>query len=168
MLHYATQSYLYNTVLTMMKYPLQYIFRYKIPYTLQYVVPVAVNCSYCTADDGYGKYQKHVEWSCNKFKILVLCLVGHFVCVYMAPILQEFVNFQNMFRRSIQTSPGKALKKTFSNFTCLCGQHNFFSRATCSSRAACCPRTTGWSCLRFEATEGYRYNCIHFLLRSQI
>jgi phenylalanyl-tRNA synthetase alpha subunit len=25
--------------------------------TLTYVVPVAVNCSYCTADDGYGKYR---------------------------------------------------------------------------------------------------------------
>jgi hypothetical protein len=25
------------------------------------VVPVAVNCSYCTPDDGYGKYPKHVE-----------------------------------------------------------------------------------------------------------
>jgi hypothetical protein len=29
--------------------------------TLQYVVPVAVNYSYCTPDDGYGKYPKHVE-----------------------------------------------------------------------------------------------------------
>jgi hypothetical protein len=26
-----------------------------------YVVPVAVNCSYSTPDDGYGKYPKHVE-----------------------------------------------------------------------------------------------------------
>jgi hypothetical protein len=46
-----------------------------------YVVPVTVNCSYCTPDDGYGKYSKHVEWSCNKIKILVLHLVGHFVCI---------------------------------------------------------------------------------------
>jgi hypothetical protein len=50
-------------------------------YTLQYVVPVVVNCSYCTPDDGYEKYQKHVEWSCNKIKIIVLHLVGHFVCI---------------------------------------------------------------------------------------
>jgi hypothetical protein len=47
-----------------------------------YVAPVTVNCSYCTPDDGYGKYPKHVEW-CNKIKILVLHLVGHFVCVYI-------------------------------------------------------------------------------------
>jgi hypothetical protein len=44
---------------------------------------VVVNCSYCTPDDGYGKYPKHVEWSCNKIKILVLHLVGHFVCIYI-------------------------------------------------------------------------------------
>jgi hypothetical protein len=50
---------------------------------LTYVVPVVVNCSYCTPDDGYGKYPKHVEWSCNKIKILVLHLVGHFVCIYI-------------------------------------------------------------------------------------
>jgi hypothetical protein len=49
----------------------------------QYVVPVVVNCSYCTPDDGYGKYAKHVKWSCSKIKILVLHLVGHFVCVYI-------------------------------------------------------------------------------------
>jgi hypothetical protein len=66
----------------MMKYPLQHIILYKISYPLQYVVPMAVNCSYCTADDGYGKYLKHVECSCNKIKILVLHLVGHFVCIY--------------------------------------------------------------------------------------
>jgi hypothetical protein len=48
-----------------------------------YVVPVAVNCSYCTPDDGYGKYLKHVEWSCNKIKILVLNLVGNFVSIYI-------------------------------------------------------------------------------------
>jgi hypothetical protein len=47
-----------------------------------YVVPVVVNCSYCTPDDGYGTCPKHVEWSCNKIKILVLHLVGHFVCMY--------------------------------------------------------------------------------------
>jgi uncharacterized membrane protein YhdT len=52
-------------------------------YTLQYVVPVVVNCSYCTPDVGYGKYPKHVELSCNKIKILVLHLVRHFVCVYI-------------------------------------------------------------------------------------
>jgi hypothetical protein len=46
------------------------------------VVPAVVNCSYCTPDDGYGKCPKHVEWSCNKIKILVLHLVGHFVCIY--------------------------------------------------------------------------------------
>jgi hypothetical protein len=50
---------------------------------LQYVVPVAVNCSYCTPDDRYGKYQKHVEWSCNKNKILVLHLFGHFMCIHV-------------------------------------------------------------------------------------
>jgi hypothetical protein len=55
----------------MLKYPLQCIFLYKIPYTLLYVVPVAVSCSYCNPDDGYGKYPKHVEWSCNELKIQV-------------------------------------------------------------------------------------------------
>jgi hypothetical protein len=48
-----------------------------------YVVPVVVNCSYCTPVDGYGKYPNHVESSCNKIKILVLHLVGHFVCIYI-------------------------------------------------------------------------------------
>jgi hypothetical protein len=43
---------------------------------------VAVHCSYCTPDYGYGKYPKHVEWSCNKIKILVLHLVGYFMCIY--------------------------------------------------------------------------------------
>jgi hypothetical protein len=38
---------------------------------ITYVVLVAVNCSYCTPDDGYGNYPKHVEWSCNKIQILV-------------------------------------------------------------------------------------------------
>jgi hypothetical protein len=28
---------------------------------LQYVVPVAVNYTYCTPNDGYGKCLKHVE-----------------------------------------------------------------------------------------------------------
>jgi hypothetical protein len=44
-----------------MKYPLQYMFLYKISYTLQYVVAVAVNYNYCTAADGYGNYPKHVQ-----------------------------------------------------------------------------------------------------------
>jgi hypothetical protein len=44
----------------MVKYPLYYICVYKITYTLQYVVPVAVNYSYCTSDYGYGKYPKYV------------------------------------------------------------------------------------------------------------
>jgi hypothetical protein len=44
-----------------------------------YVVPVAVNYSYCTPDDGYGKCPKHVERSCNKIKI-VLHFVRHFMC----------------------------------------------------------------------------------------
>jgi hypothetical protein len=45
------------------------------------VVPMAVNCSYCTSDDGYGMCLKHLEWSCNEIKILVLHLVGHFMCI---------------------------------------------------------------------------------------
>jgi hypothetical protein len=48
-----------------------------------YVVPVTVNCSYSTPDYGYGKYPKRVEWSCNKIEILVLHLVGRFVCIYL-------------------------------------------------------------------------------------
>jgi hypothetical protein len=66
----------------MMKYTIYYIFLYKVSYALQYVVPVAVNYSYCTPDDGHGKYPKHVEWSCNKIKIIVLHLVGHFVYIF--------------------------------------------------------------------------------------
>jgi hypothetical protein len=50
--------------------------------SVTYVVPVAVNCGYGTPDSGYRNYPKHVEWSCNKIKILVLRLVGHFVCIY--------------------------------------------------------------------------------------
>jgi hypothetical protein len=42
--------------------------------SITYVVPVAVNCTYCTPP-------KHVEWSYNKIKILVFHLVGHFVCI---------------------------------------------------------------------------------------
>jgi hypothetical protein len=30
-------------------------------YNICYVVLVAVNCSYCTPDDGYGECTKHVE-----------------------------------------------------------------------------------------------------------
>jgi hypothetical protein len=45
-----------------------------------YIVQVAVNYSYVTPDDGYGNYPKHVEWPCNKIKI-VLHLVGHFMCI---------------------------------------------------------------------------------------
>jgi hypothetical protein len=59
-----------------------------------YVIPVAVNCSYCTPDDGYGKYTKHVEWSCNKIKI-VLHLVGHFVCIY---IHIEIYKYKSIYR----------------------------------------------------------------------
>jgi hypothetical protein len=29
-------------------------------------VPVAIKYSYCTSDDGYGQYPKHVEWFCSK------------------------------------------------------------------------------------------------------
>jgi hypothetical protein len=47
-----------------------------------YVVPVAVNYSYCTPNDGYGKYPKQVEGSCNKINI-VLHLVGHFMCIFI-------------------------------------------------------------------------------------
>jgi hypothetical protein len=47
-----------------------------------YVVAVAVDCSYCIPDDGYGNYPKHAEWSCNKIKILVMHLVGHFMCIF--------------------------------------------------------------------------------------
>jgi hypothetical protein len=42
-----------------------------------YVIPVTLNCSYCTPDDGRGECPKHVEWSCNKTKILLLHLVGY-------------------------------------------------------------------------------------------
>jgi hypothetical protein len=56
-----------------------------------YDVPVAVNCSYCTTDVGYGKYPKHVEWSCNKIKILVLHLIGHFVCVCLCSTVLLFL-----------------------------------------------------------------------------
>jgi hypothetical protein len=43
---------------------------------------VTVNCSYCTPDDGRGERPKHVEWSCNKTKILLLHLVGY-LCTYV-------------------------------------------------------------------------------------
>jgi hypothetical protein len=49
---------------------------------LQYVVPVTVNCSYCTSDDGCGECPKHVELSCNKTKILLLHLVVY-LCTYV-------------------------------------------------------------------------------------
>jgi uncharacterized membrane protein YhdT len=50
------------------------MFLYNISYALQYVVPVAVNYSYCASHDGYGKYPKRVEWSCISLDIL---------CVYL-------------------------------------------------------------------------------------
>jgi hypothetical protein len=55
---------------------------------------MAVNCSYFTPDDEYEKYPKHVEWSCNKIKILVL----HFLDIswkklidYVARILDSVI-----------------------------------------------------------------------------
>jgi hypothetical protein len=73
-----------------------------------YVVPVAVNCSYCTPDDGYGKYPKHVEWSCNKIKILALHLVGHFVCIYITCIFltdfRKILKYQISWK-SVQWEP---------------------------------------------------------------
>jgi hypothetical protein len=37
-----------------------------------------------TPDDGYGKYPKHVDWSCNKIRILVLRLVGRlYIYIYL-------------------------------------------------------------------------------------
>jgi hypothetical protein len=49
-------------------------------------VPVAVNYGYCVIIwllYGYGKYPKHVEWSCNKIKIVVLHSAGHFMCIFI-------------------------------------------------------------------------------------
>jgi hypothetical protein len=51
--------------------------------TLTVVVSHWHNYSYCTPDDGYGKYPKHVQWSCNEIKILTLYLVGHFMCIFI-------------------------------------------------------------------------------------
>jgi hypothetical protein len=45
----------------MIKYPLHYIILYKISYTLQHIVPVAVDYSYRTPQDEYGNFPKHVE-----------------------------------------------------------------------------------------------------------
>jgi hypothetical protein len=61
------------------------IFKWTLPQcslpNVTYVVPVAVSYSYCTPDNGYRKYPKHVEWSCNKIKLLVLHLVRYFMCI---------------------------------------------------------------------------------------
>jgi hypothetical protein len=65
----------------MMIDPLHYIIVYKISYTLQYVVPMAVKYSYCTPDGGYGKCTKHIESSCNKIKILLHLL--DILCVHL-------------------------------------------------------------------------------------
>jgi hypothetical protein len=51
-------------------------------------VQVDVNCSCCTPDYGNVKYPKHIQWSSNKIKILVLHLVGPFVCIY----IQQYVS----------------------------------------------------------------------------
>jgi hypothetical protein len=37
---------------------------------------------------------KHVEWSCNKIKILVLPLVGHFVCIYAQKKMHGTMNLK--------------------------------------------------------------------------
>jgi hypothetical protein len=44
-----------------------------------YVIPVIINCSYYTPDDGHGECPKHIMWSCDNTKILLLHLVG---CLY--------------------------------------------------------------------------------------
>jgi hypothetical protein len=49
-----------------------HVFIRKNFYVLRYVVAFTVNYSYCTPDDGCGKYPKLVEWSCSKTKVLVL------------------------------------------------------------------------------------------------
>jgi hypothetical protein len=50
--------------------------------SVTYVIPVTVNCSYCTPSDGHRVFPKHVEWYCNKTKILLLHLVGY-LCIYV-------------------------------------------------------------------------------------
>jgi hypothetical protein len=45
--------------------------------SVTYVIPVTVNCRCCATDDGRGDCPKHVEWSCNKTKTLLLYLVGY-------------------------------------------------------------------------------------------
>jgi hypothetical protein len=43
---------------------------------------VALNCSYCTPDDGYRNYPKHVQWSCNEIKIQC-CILLDISCMYI-------------------------------------------------------------------------------------
>jgi hypothetical protein len=45
--------------------------------SVTYVIAVTVNCSSCTPDYGRGECPKHVEWSCNKTKIVLLYIVGY-------------------------------------------------------------------------------------------
>jgi hypothetical protein len=89
------------------------IFKRTLPQTsrssVTYIVPVAVNCSYCAPDDGYGMYPKHVKWCCNKIRVLV----SHFLdisCVYILyyniffliiTMLKNNFSYFNCFRRSV-------------------------------------------------------------------
>jgi hypothetical protein len=77
--------------------PIMDTFKRILPQSLRpnvtYIVPVAVNCSYCTPDDGYRKYPKRVELSCNKIKILVSHLVGHFVSIFKVEVLLRVLRY---------------------------------------------------------------------------
>jgi hypothetical protein len=106
-----------------------------------YVVPVVVNCSYCTPDDGYGTYPKHVEWSCNKIKILVLHLVGHFLCIYIEndarnhepKIHEPGILFLTKFSRNAKYR--REVIKLESNFRYFCG---FTKRTKVTLCSGCC------------------------------
>jgi hypothetical protein len=58
-----------------------------------YVVPVVVNYSYCTADDGYGKYPKRVFCMCIYIYIYMCVCVCVCVCAYTVEPL-----FTNLIR----------------------------------------------------------------------
>jgi hypothetical protein len=58
-------------------HPVEFLIRYSMLY--QWLSTTV----YCTPDDGCGKYPKHVEWYCNKIKLMMLHLVGHFVCIFI-------------------------------------------------------------------------------------
>jgi hypothetical protein len=74
---------------------------------------------YCTPYDGCGKCPKHVHWSCNKTKILVLHFVGLYIYIVLFWYHWNKLNhkYSNLLHREIWTDGPTTLNRfQFSHF----------------------------------------------------